>query len=312
MARARGAREGFALAFESVYGTSPGANFLTMPFITNGLSSDRPLLEDDILGTRDPGDHALDVSTVDGDLSVPLDCEAMGGWLKATFGAPTTTENTGVYTHVFQSNAWALPSFTAERMFPDVASYHLFTGCMVDRLQVALQRGGLASATVGVIGQAVAKSGSSSAGTPSAFTMKRFTHGHGQISIDGSPVGNVVRAGFDYRNNLDRVDTITGDANIAGLDPLRTSLAMDLVIRFDSETLFSKAVSGTPVALSYALTRSADEKLTLAAARVFLPEPRVVTDGPGGLQATFSAMASRESDGDPMLTATLINGVSAY
>lgn len=312
MSRARGGREVFALEFETTYGTAPGGNYQKMPFISNGLSQERPLLSDDVIGSRDSGDHELDVPTVDGDLTVPLDANAMGVWLKAAFGAPTTTEVSGVFTHVFESGAWSLPSFAAERAFPDVSTHHLFTGCCVNRLQFSQQRGGLAQATVGVIGQKMVRSGSSGAGTPTTFDAARFTNGQGSISIDGSEVGNVVRCGFDYQNNLDRVDTVTADGALAGLDPLRAGLSAEIVVRFSAEALFESALAGTPVALTYALTRSASERLTFACPRVFLPEPRVVTTGPEGIQATFSAMASEAADGNPMVTATLINAVSAY
>lgn len=312
MARARGARETCAIAFETTYGTAPGSGFLSVPFVTNGLTEARPLLEDDILGTRDPGDHALDVAAVDGDIAVPMDCEAIGVWLKAAFGAPTTTENAGVYTHVFQSNAWSLPSMAIERAFPDVASYHMATGVMLDRLQFSMQRGGLLNGTMGLIGQALARNGSSQAGTPTAFAQKRFTQGHGTVSIDGSTVANIVRSGLNYQNGLERVDTITSDGNIAGLDPTRAALSWELAARFDSESLYTTAQAGTAVALKYELTRSASEKLTFESARVFLDKPRTATEGPRGIQATFNAMAAREADGDPMLTVTLINAVSSY
>jgi len=40
---------------------------------------------------RDPLAPIKDAVTADGDVVVPLDAEAFGFWLKAAFGAPTTT-----------------------------------------------------------------------------------------------------------------------------------------------------------------------------------------------------------------------------
>ena len=92
MARAQGARAQMALAFETVYGTPPGSGFTQMPFITSSLAAEQPLLSSELLGYgRDPRAPILDAITTDGDVEVPIDAVGFGFWLKAAFGAPTTT-----------------------------------------------------------------------------------------------------------------------------------------------------------------------------------------------------------------------------
>ncbi len=92
MARAQGARAQMALAFETVYGTPPGAGFTRMPFITSSLAAEQPLLNSELLGYgRDPLAPILDAITTDGDVEVPIDAMGFGFWLKAAFGAPTST-----------------------------------------------------------------------------------------------------------------------------------------------------------------------------------------------------------------------------
>lgn len=312
MARARGARSQLAVAFEGTYGTAPGSGYYFAPHSRNGLSEERPLLEDDTLGTRDPGDAAIDVNTVDGEITVPVDNEAFGVWLKAAFGAPTTTNDSGTYTHVFESGAWSLPSLACEKQMPDVPAYHMFAGVGLNRLRFAMQRGGWIDATLGLMGQSMTKASSTAAGSPSSYSATRFRNVHGAIELDASALANVVSAEFDYANNLDAVNTIETNGLIGGLDPLMARLNLNLTLRFASTTLMDTALAGTPVALDLILTRAADEKLTLSIPRLFLPKPRHVIEGPQGIQATFSAQASRQTDGDPMITATLINAVASY
>ncbi|MGB3537920.1 MAG: phage tail tube protein [Mesorhizobium sp.] len=92
MARAQGARSQLAAAFESVYGTAPGSGFTKLPFASITLGSAQPLLASELLGYgRDPLAPIKDAVTTDGDIVVPLDAEGLGYWLKAAFGAPTTT-----------------------------------------------------------------------------------------------------------------------------------------------------------------------------------------------------------------------------
>lgn len=92
MSRGQGARALMALAYESTYGTAPGSGFTQMPFISTTLGAQAALLDSDALGFgRDPLAPNRDALDADGDVVIPLDVENFGFWLKAVFGAPTTT-----------------------------------------------------------------------------------------------------------------------------------------------------------------------------------------------------------------------------
>jgi hypothetical protein len=101
MARAQGARSQLAAAFETTYGTPPISGYKQMPFASASLGAEQPLLSSELLGYgRDPLAPIKDAVTADGDVVVPIDAEAFGFWLKAAFGAPTTTGTTNK-THTF-------------------------------------------------------------------------------------------------------------------------------------------------------------------------------------------------------------------
>lgn len=313
MARAIGARSQSAAAFEDTEKTAPGSGYQYLPHMTNGLGVARSLVEDDLVGTRDPRDSDLDVADASGDIGVPVDLEAIGWWLKALLGAPTTTADGSDYTHVYESGAWSLPSFSIEKQSPEVPSFEMFRGCRADTLRTTIQRGGRVNATVGVVAQASdAAAGSSSAGTPGSYDLSRFMQRQAAVEIDGSAQANLVSADITYANNLDQVDTVTGDAFIGGLDPMRAALSGTLRMRFASESLFTTAGAGTPIALSVILTKSATQALTLAMPRVFLSVPRRPVEGTQGMEATFDFRASQAADGSAMLTATLENQVASY
>src|SRR6056297_3014905 len=129
MARAQGARALMALAFETTYGTPPASGFSRMPFASTSLGAEQPLLNSELLGYgRDPLAPIKDAVTADGDVVVPLDAEAFGFWLKAAFGAPTTTGVEAPYTHEFQSGSWTLPSMSIETGMPEVPRYAMYSG----------------------------------------------------------------------------------------------------------------------------------------------------------------------------------------
>ena len=314
MPRATGARSQLAAAFESTYGTAPASGFLQMPFVRSTLGSEQPLEDSELLGYgRDPLDADQGPISAGGDIVVPIDAESFGIWLKGAFGTPTTTEVTGVYTHVFESGSWNLPSLSIERAFPEVPYYPMNSGCKVDRLSWTMQRSGKLQATVGLIAQGESTATSTQAGTPTEYSIdSRFNHFQGAIMLDGSAMGNVISNELTYSNNLDRVETIRADGKIDGADEGMGMLSGRTVVRFAETTLLTKASAGTPVALVFSHTIDADASLTITVPRVLLPKPKVQIEGPAGVQVTYEWQAAQQSNGDAMVTATLVNEVASY
>ena len=198
MARAQGARAQMALAFETTYGTPPVGGFTKMPFASTTLGAEQPLLNSELLGYgREPLAPIKDAVTADGDVVVPFDAEAFGFWLKAAFGAPTTT-GTGPWTHEFQSGGWTLPSMSIETGMPEVPRYAMYSGCVLDQITWQMQRSGLLTATARLVAQGETVGTTTSAGTPAALELKRFGHFNGAITRNGSALGNVVSAEITY------------------------------------------------------------------------------------------------------------------
>ena len=208
MARAQGARAQMALAFETVYSTPPAGGFTRMPFASTTLGAEQPLLNSELLGYgRDPLAPIKDAVTADGDVVVPLDASGFGFWLKAAFGAPTTTGAEAPYSHEFRSGSWTLPSMSIETAMPEVPRYAMYFGCMLDQLSWQMQRSGQLSATARLVAQGETVGTVTGAGMPAALELKRFGHFNGSITRNGSPLGNVVSADITYANNLDRIET---------------------------------------------------------------------------------------------------------
>lgn len=312
MARAQGARAQIALAFETVYGTTPGSGFIKMPFASTTLGAQQPLQNSELLGYgRDPLAPIKDAVTVDGDVVVPIDAEAWGHWLKATFGAPATT-GTGPYVHEFGSGSWSLPSMSVEKGMPDVPVFEMHAGCVVDRLSWTMQRSGLLTATVGLIAQGQTKATSTAAGTPTEIELTRFGHFMGSISRDGSSLGNVVSTEITYANNLDRIETIRGDGKIDGADPSMAMLSGRTTMRFADTTMLDQAIDGDPCELEFAYTHPGGESFVFTVHSVYLPRPRTDITGPSGVQVTFEWQAAKDAVEGRMCTAVLTNDVETY
>ncbi len=311
MTRQQGARTSFAGAFEDTYGTAPGNGFLTLPYTRQGISAQADLIEDDTLGQgRDPLAPELDAEDVNGDVEIPIDAEAIGVWLKATFGDPSTS-GSGTYTHVFSTGGWDLPSLSLEAGMPQAAHFAMTKGVMVNRLSIGQQRKGWAAASLGLIGQSEAKSATTQAGTPAEFGYKRFLQRRATIQRAGSDLENVVSAELVYENNLDVVETVGNSGLIAGADPTMAKLGLRIVMRFADTAMLDQAISGASSAFSLAFSNGT-QNLTFAIPKLYLPKPKRVIEGPAGVQVTFECQAAQGNSGAAMMTATLVNGVSDY
>lgn len=313
MARAYGSRAQMALAFESTYGTAPGSGYTTMPFASLGLSSEQPLIDSELLGYgRDPLAPIKDAVTADGDIVIPVDVDGIGFWLKAAFGAPTTTGTTPKV-HTFKSGGLTLPSMAIEIGTPEVPNFSMFTGCRLDALEFRMARSGNLQATARVVAQGEARATTTAAGTPADLAqVKRFGHFQGSITRDSVELGNIVAADFTYANNLDRVETIRSDGKIDGADPTIARLGGTIEVRFADTTLLDQAAAGSPCEIEFAWTISASESLVITAHEVYLPVPRRSIDGPAGIQASFAWQAALNSVAGVMCTAVLTNAVASY
>ncbi len=312
MARAQGARSQLAAAFETTYGTAPASGFMQMPFASASLGAEQPLLASELLGYgRDPLAPIKDAVTADGDITVPLDAEAFGFWLKAAFGAPTTTGTTNK-THTFKSGSWNLPSMAIEVAMPEIPRFAMYTGCVLDQLSIAMQRSGLLTADVKLVAQGENVATATAAGTPTGYALQRFGHFNGAIKRNGASLGNIVSADLTYANNVERIETIRNDGRIDGADPSIAALSGKIDVRFADNTLMTQALNGTAASLEFSWTISANVSLTITAHAVYLPRPRVEIQGPQGIQASFDWQAAYDSVAGQMCTIVLKNQVSNY
>jgi hypothetical protein len=218
----------------------------------------------------------------------------------------------GANAHTFQSGSWTLPSMAIEVQMPEVPRFAMYTGLVANSLNWSMQRSGLLSATVALMGQAEAVAAATAAGTPTALTYTRFGHFNGSILRNSVALGSIVSADITYSNNLDPVEVIRADGAVDGLDPMVASMNGQLVARFTDTTLFTQAIAGTPCQLDFGYTISASASLLWTAHAVYLPQPKAPIEGPGGVQATFDWQAALAVSPARMATVVLTNSVASY
>jgi hypothetical protein len=311
--RARGSGAFQNIKFEAAYGVMPGGDYMRAPFVSTNLGAEQGLIESDLLGQgREPFDPSEDVVNNDGDHVVPVDARFFGHWLRLAFGAPATTAlGGGLYEHVFTSGAEELPSMTIGFDLPAAQSRRANYGAKLNTLRISMSRRGLLNATLGLIakGEATAGVNFGNVAPIGGEDVVRFAQAAGEVRREGVLLANVVSAELGYSNNLDKVETIQPDGEIAGADEGMSGSTGNVGLRFAGQEFLDQAV-GAPLDLSFGWTKG-DFSLVFATPRVFLPRTKKPISGPGGIMVTANWQAATDAGGH-VLTATLINDVAAY
>lgn len=313
MARAYGWNARLIIGFENTYGTAPASGaFHLVPFVSSDMDSAQGLIESNVLGLgRDPTQPYQDVINVDGDVVIPVDLRNIGHWLKAVFGAPTTT-GAGPYTHEFKSGGVALPSLTVEVGMPEIPDFPLFTGVRANSMTFNFQRSGEAQVTINLIGQGETPQVATRDASPDQAEYTRFSQFQGSVKQGGNPLGNVTSANVTYSNNLERIETIRDDGKIDGVDPGVAALTGNIAVRYADNTLINTARSGVPIDLELAYKIDMDRQLIIECHEVYLPKPKRSISGPNGIEAVYDFQGAKDAVLGNMVTVTLINDVEAY
>ena len=176
---------------------------------------------------------------------------------------------------------------------PDVPHFGMNAGCMVNQISWSMQRSGLITATVGLIGQGETIATATAAGALNSLELSRFGAFHGSIKREGARLGNVVSAQITYANNLDRIETIRADGRIDGADPSLASLTGTIEVRFADQCCSIRRWPAIRPSSSSGTRPAPDLSFTLTAHAVYLPKPRLALQGPGGVQASFAWQAAQ-------------------
>jgi hypothetical protein len=134
----------------------------------------------------------------------------------------------------------------------------------------------------------------------------------GDIKRDGTALGHIISAEFNYTNNLDKVEVIRPDGRIEDADPALVGVTGNVTVRFADTVLLDQATSGDPCELSFGWAIGADKSLLFTVHSAFLPKPKTPIQGPGGIQAAFAWHAAKDPVLQKTCTAVLVNDVTAY
>lgn len=310
----RGSSAKLAIKRETVFGTAPTGPYELVPFTQLDLARTQDLEDENVLGLgRDAQRPARNAAVVRGQITVPVDVRSIGHWLSMLFGTPTTT-GAGPYTHVWKSGADALPSYTLEEqhgyLSPKV--YFQSKGVMADGMSVDFDQSGRPVMQIDLVAKSQEESAASIAGAATSRALTRFNQFQSFVKRDGTDMARILSANLPYRNNLEESRYVGGGGDIGDITPGMAAVRGRLTARFVDSALFALARAEQLFDLQLGFERSASEKITWEIDQAELTTNGKSISGPGGIQADFNLVGSRDAVEGQTMTITLINDVQAY
>ena len=292
--------------------------YTQLPFYTHSLGLEGPLDDDPVLSrdaVLDPSTPAPGLKNHGGALSVPVDLNQLGHWLRLVFGAPVTTDDTGGdFTHVFKSGAIELPAGTIEMQArSDVVLQHV--GCMIDTWAMSTQRqAGYGRADFTIVGRTENRLSAPVDSDAAAVAEARIPAFTGTLKIDDVAAAAVTDANFTYANALAPHEGLDAAGLQTGYDTGMRAFTGQLTARFTDTVLYADAEAASALSLEFLWSLAANKSLSVKAGVARLERARIGVDGPGGIQVPYSFKAETDPDeaAKAMLVVTLKNQVAAY
>lgn len=314
MSHQSGANVALLLGYESAFKTIATDGFV-LPFNTFAVKGTQALNKaNTIRGNRNPVEPFLGNRDVGGQIVVPIDSLAMAYWLKAMFGAPTTT-GAGPYVHEFKI-ASAMPSITLETQFTDLATdkFNQFLGCKVDTFGISVGGDGELVGTIGIVGASDSLALASFDGTPTTISIARVNNFEAAILEGGGALANATEFSLNLAFNPDKSQYVIGGSGVRGSMPDGiVGVSGNIKTLFEDDTLLAKAIAKTETSLKVTVTAAATSVFELELQELYYERNSPDVPGPTGLMVDLNFQGFYTNGAEASaIVARLTNSVVSY
>lgn len=319
MPQSTGANLQVGIDTETTFGTTPGAPAgKLLHLVSSTVAGKRGQINNDVMrSTKQPFKPTVGNLDVSGTLSTYVDSRDFGLLLNHMLGAPTTT-GAGPYNHIFKAGNTKPTSMLIEHNYTDQASgnfKHLFNGCKLNNMNLALPQEGFATVSFDVIGATQTNAATSFDGTLTEYVFNPFSGFDAAILEGGASIATVSNVNLAVAANLDG-----GSYTIDGSGGARTAIPEGMYAvtgsfdaLFDSMALLDKATAQTTTSLQIALSKSASEAVTIDIPELRYEVKGPEVSGPAGIMVNLAFTAFYDTNADTTaLKITLDNDVASY
>lgn len=300
MAQQKGSNVKILMGFESTFGTAATEGYSLYVNAPVSLSPNRPPQQPATLrGNRNPVTPFYGNLDIGGDINIPIDSTMMSYWLKAMFGAPTTT-GTDPYTHEYKIGD-DMPSFTFEEGFEDLATseYIRYVGCKASRFSMSVGGDGELVATMGVLGANYSIETSAFDATPTEPSFTRLYNSQATVYEGGSAAGDLTSFDLAVEFGLDpNIYPINSQGARGSLPEGAVSITGNIKALFKDVTLLTKAKNKTETSLKVTIQASSSSIFEVEIPELQLQERMPSIDGPQGLLVDLDFFAYYDDGAD--------------
>ncbi|HRE45741.1 MAG TPA: phage tail tube protein, partial [Terricaulis sp.] len=261
-----------------------------------------PLLGRAGFNRRDPEASAPGLPQGGGAKVVPICLREHGWWLTACFGEPETTEDDGVFTHVWESGADVIPTL-AQSKFLATGSYLRSRGVCVDTYALNLAKeAGYPRASLGLMLRDEAANASEVTGTiAEPYNLLRAPAATPFVRIDNTPRG-VTAVTFNYANQTQRFDPLNGGPYPEALDAEDALVNGSMTWRAGDATMDGLASASTPFKAEFGyliaggLGPGLDASITWEVSRAIFDKGPLAISGRGRVIQTRNFQGEQTND----------------
>jgi hypothetical protein len=316
MTVARGYKAAATVDFESAYNTAPiTKKGYILPIIKNEIEHKQTqITSDTITGTRNDVMSALGRISEEGTVTVPADYRAIGYWLRAQFGAPTTTGTAAPYSHAFKV-VDDQPSLIIDKAFPDIGQYLRYHGCKINTAKWSFGDDKEMTVELAIVGALRETATAAYNASATTIAANPISQNHTYVKIGGTASAIISSGDFTFDSQLD-----TSKGYTVGANGIRTALPEGIMkasgnieALFTDTSFLTLADTNAKTSLEIGFSLNASTSLAFLFPEVQLEPHDVPIDGPGGVSAKFAWKAFYQSDsGKSLVQITLKNDVGAY
>lgn len=287
MAFAQGSRHGISFVPEVTYGTTPGTPAMKN-FRNTGASlnmTKESFQSQEIRADRMIADFRHGTKSIAGGIPFEFSYGAFDDWLEsALFGAWSTDV----------LKAGVTPkSFSVERRFADIAQYLVYTGVMVNTLDLTIPASGIITGSMDMVGKNLSVSGTS-LGTPTdVATNAPLSADTGTLTEGGGAIAIVTELTLNLQNGISP-NFVIGSNVSQQLTYGRSNLTGTMTAFFEDASLLNKFINETESSLQIDLTDGTNSYEILIP-RLKYTGGEIPLDGEGSIQMSLPFQALYDS-----------------
>ncbi len=275
---------------------------------------DDPLLGGSLYNGRDPSEGIRELDGGELRASLPLDLNMLGHFLRMGLGAGVASGSSPNYTHTFESGKAALPYVTIEEIIKstDVAR---FEGCMLNSLSISMGKNAAYQRMDATFrSRKTTYASAVLSGTEAAvLTPLKVAQTRGLAKWNGAQMGDLLSVDFNFSNNVEPYNTMSGDNFPLEVDPGFVTLGGSFRLRTRDNTFRAISAGDTVVDLILQISHPSDATNRLF--QITIPQARIsaqgaAIDGPGGIEETFN-WQGEQTNAAAAMVAVLKNGTAS-